>query len=236
MVADNFEQLISPFIAFSALIAALSGLFLITTLFKNKIKELFDDANYFMFFFLTIGYTLYALGELSWYLILKTTGEPDANSIADVYWSAGSLASLCAFAMFAYIMHKRYGQQQHRTWLILIAGISFAVLMYFFFIIQTATQAYPFGYFYLIMSSIILILSINIILFRQKITELNYGFMQVFFLATISTFVGDALFLYTTTHGTYGLIGAVAGLAYLAAYAFNAIALILASIRFYRSG
>jgi len=233
MVLDAFELLISPYIAFSALVGALSGLIVIATLFKNKIKELFDDTNYFLFFFLAIGYTLYALGELSWHLILKTTGEPDANSIADVYWTAGVLAIFCAFAVFAYTMHRRYGEQQHRSWMILGVGLAFAVLMYLFFIIITATQSYPFGYFYLVMSSLILILSVNILLFRQKIAQMGQGFLLFFFLANVGTFVGDALFLFNITRGVYGLAGVVSSIAYLGSYTLSAIAFITMLIRFY---
>ncbi len=237
MVMENFEQLISPFIAFSALIAALTGIILINSLFKDKIKELFDDANYFFFFFLTAGYTLYALGEISWYLILKTSGQPETNSISDIYWTIGVILILAAFLVFAYTMHKRYGElQQRKSWIIIAISIAFAIGMYLFFVNQNATQPYPFGYFYLIMSSLILIISINIVLFRQKIAQLGQGFLVLFFLANIGTFVGDALFLYATTQGTYGIAGAVAGIAYLGAYALSALAFIVIIIRFYTRG
>lgn len=237
MVVENFEQLISPVIAFSALIAALAGIFLINSLFKDKIKELFDDANYFFFFFLTTGYTLYALGEISWYLILRTSGQPEMNSISDVYWSIGTVVILAAFVVFAFTMHRRYGELQHRkSWIILAGSIAFATIMYLFFVNQNATQPYPFGYFYLIMSSLIMIISMNIILFRQKIVQLGQGFLVIFFLANIGMLIGDALFLYITTTGTYGIAGVISGIAYLGAYALSALAFVVIIIRFYMKG
>ena len=237
MVMENFEQLISPAIAFSALIAALAGIILINSLFKDKIKDLFDDANYFFFVFLSAGYTLYALGEISWYLVMKTTDQPDANSISDIYWTTGIIVILAAFLVFAYTMHKRYGELQHRkSWIIIAISVAFATMMFLFYVNQNATQSYPFGYFYLMMSSLILIISINIILFRQKIAQLGQGFLLIFFFANVGTFIGDALFLYTTTSGTYGIAGAVSGIAYLGAYALSALAFIVIIIRFYTKG
>jgi len=237
MVIENFEQLIAPFIAFSALIAALAGIVLINSLFKDKIKELFDDANYFFFFFLATGYTLYALGEVSWYLILKTSGQPEANSISDVYWSMGMMVILAAFVVFAFTMHRKYGEmQQRKSWIIIAISIAFMAAMYLFFVNQNSTQPYPFGYFYLIMSSLILIISINIVLFRQKIAQLGQGVLVFFFLANIGTFIGDALFLYATTLGTYGMAGALSGIDYLGAYALSALAFVVIIIRFYTKG
>ena len=237
MVMENFEQLISPVIAFSALIAALAGIVLINSLFKDKIKDLFDDSNYFFFFFLCAGYTLYALGEISWYLISITSVQPQANSISDIYWSMGEMIILTAFLVFAFTMHKRYGESQHRkSWIILAASIGFATIMYLFFVNQNATLPYPFGYFYLVMSSLIMIISINIILFRQKIVQLGQSFLVIFFLANIGMLIGDALFLYINTTGTYGIAGVFSGIAYLGAYALSALAFVVIIIRFYMKG
>lgn len=237
MVMENIEQLISPVIAFSALIAALAGIILINSLFRDKIKDLFDDSNYFFFFFISAGYTLYALGEISWYLVLRTTEQSQANSISDIYWFMGMIVILAAFLVFAFTMHKRYGESQHRkSWIIIAISIGFATIMYLFFVNQNATQAYPFGYFYLIMSSLIMIISINIILFRQKIAQLGQGFLVIFFLANIGMLIGDALFLYITTTGTYGITGVISGIAYLGAYALSALAFVVIIIRFYMKG
>lgn len=81
-----------------------------------------------------------------------------------------------------------------------------------------------------------MIISINIILFRQKIAQLGQGFLIIFFLANIGMLIGDALFLYITTTGTYGVAGVISGIAYLGAYALSALAFVVIIIRFYLKG
>jgi len=210
-VADS----ISLAVLVSAIFATLGGVIILHRLFQNKIKELFDDAHYFVFFFLTVGYVLYALGELSWYLMYKAAENSSAQTIADVYWSGGSLAMLVAFIALSRTLYKEYGTMQ-KAGIMIVAGIVLlALVLYYLFSVNASSDA--FRYFYPLISSLILIFSFSIVLFYNQIKQFKLSLLFLFF-ANFAILGGDVLFTYAFTHDLNSMVGIISDVWYIAGY------------------
>src|SRR3989338_7699097 len=108
MALDPFEGIMLLLVALSAVFAAITGLITLEGFFRNKLKQLFDDVNYFIFFFLVIGYFLYALGEISWYLITNFVQGFSGTGVQDIYWLAGALLILVSFMTLSTHLFKKH--------------------------------------------------------------------------------------------------------------------------------
>lgn len=220
MVTDAIANVLLAFIAISATLAAIAGLVALQGFFHNKLKELFNDVNYFIFFFLVFGYFLYALGELSFYLSKVAFQDTSLIGIQDVYWSAGGVLILVSFISLAKLLFREQ-QGSGKLTTLLITGVMIVgfVLAAVFGLIGSQSQ-YFFGYFYPIISSLIVTASLSVVLFYNQLG----GFKEVlllFFLASSGILLGDIFFHYSTTWGVYGVIGLAADISYLAGYSLS---------------
>lgn len=203
-----------------ALSTAILGLISANTLFKNKLKELFSDINFFIFFFLIFGYICFALAELCWYLLFKLLGEMPSASMPDVYWIAGSVFLLIAFVTFSAHMHKNQGSYVHVLSSIILTAVILGLVIVYVYIINAggATVGNIFlGYFYPIMSSLILISSLSVFLFYKNIGLFKTNFLLLV-LANLAFLGGDLLYVYITFTGGYGSAGILSDILYIAAY------------------
>ncbi len=225
VIADS----ISVAVLVSAVFAMLAGIIILHSLFKNKIKELFDDAHYFVFFFLTVGYILYSLGELSWYLMYKSAESGSAQTIADVYWSGGSLAMLVAFIALSRTLYKEYGNMQ-KAGIMFVAGIVLvALVLYYLLSINASGDA--FRYFYPLISSLILIFSSSIVLFYNQIKQFKLSLLFLFF-ANLAILGGDVLFTYAFTHDLSSMVGIISDVLYIAGYLLSGLFFVSLLIHF----
>ncbi|MBS3140397.1 hypothetical protein J4479_05330 [Candidatus Woesearchaeota archaeon] len=109
MVLESVENVIFFLVNLSATIAAGTGMVVLQSFFKNKLKDLFNDVNYFIFFFMVSGYILYALGEVSYYLTRQVFKNTSAIGVHDVYWTIGGILILLSFAALAFTLFKEHG-------------------------------------------------------------------------------------------------------------------------------
>ena len=210
----------------AAFFSTIVGLLTLNSLFKNKIKELFDDRNYFIFFFLTIGYVLYALGELSWFLMFTLTGGKSPKTIADVYWTAGTLAMAAAFIALAMTLYKEHRSGRKLWGVAGIGVIIFSLVLYFLFS-GTVSGDYIFNYYYPLASSLIVAFSSSIIFYYPQLTSLKKSLLLLFF-ANIAILGGDLFFAYSSTStasvaktisdGSYIIGYVLSGLFFIAAF------------------
>lgn len=228
MVVESLQQNLYLVTVIFATLTALLGMVVINVFFRDRFRELFSDKTYFMFFFMIFGYALFALGELSWYLFFQVTGEEPALSMPDLYWTMGSLFLLAAFVALAVVIGKAQGEARH---LFLQLGIG-AVLLLFVVVYNSSLDRSQlqesgghafFGYFYTIISVLIVTASLAVPLayqhagfFRQELLLLfgsNVGFL-----------LGDLLYVTSAAQGFSETLGVASELIYILAYALSALA------------
>src|SRR3989344_4981922 len=107
MVMEVFRSYLDLMIVFSAVLAAIAGIVTLEAFFRNRLKRLFEDKNYLVFFFLVTGYFLYAIGEIAYYLTKNLFADDSSMGIADVYWTGGAVLILVSFASLALTLFKR---------------------------------------------------------------------------------------------------------------------------------
>ena len=211
--------------------AALAGVVALEAFFRNRLKELFNDTNYFIFFFLVWGYILYALGEVSFYL--TTTLFPGKKGIEDFYWSAGALLIVVSFAVLTFTLFRQYPDNRKFTTLALAGGVMFLTVLFVLFGITFRTaEGYFFGYFYPIISSFIVTFALSAILFSPQLRDFGSA-LFVFFLASCAILLGDLFFTFATAQGTQaaGLAGLFGDLFYAIGYAVSGIAFVVLRLR-----
>lgn len=226
MVWETLQEPMYLILAIMALITAVSGLLLLNGLFKKKIEDLFNDAHFFTFFFLTWGYILFALGELCWYLIFKVFNETSSTGMSDFYWVAGSILMILSFAVLSVGFYKRYSQTHKFASLITIGIIFLAGI--FIYLYSTISPSGSAGetfltYYYPLSSGLILLLSTSIILYYKNLNHFGKKLILLFF-ASICFFIGDLL--YVSLGDAYSLMGVVSDGIYLLAYLLSTIALL----------
>ncbi len=226
------EEVIHFLVPISAFGATLLGMIVITHFFKNKIKELFNDTNYFIFFFLAVGYTLYALGELSWYLMYEVAAGGTPKTVADVYWTGGAIAILLSFIALSKTLHKEFGDRTKLYAQLGIGLVLFLVVIIYLLGGGVSETGYFFSYFYPIMSSLATIFALSIVLFYQQIKQLKRNLLYLFF-ASLAILCGDMLFAYVSSRGIFGSLGTISDLFYLAGYSLSAVFFLVMLFGFY---
>lgn len=198
------------------------GLFVLNKLFQNKLKDLFSNVSFFVFFFLIFGYSCFALGEVCWFLIFDVFEQMPSASMPDFYWVTGSVFQLLAFVSFSVYMFKHHGQLRHAYALLIFGAVVLVGILGFIFGLNLVgaerTVGSTFlGYFYPLMTGLILIASLSVYLFIEKIGSFQTNFLFLF-LANFAFLSGDLLYTYITATGGYGILGAASDLLYIAAY------------------
>ncbi len=214
---------------FVALITAVIGIISLNVLFRDKLKELFTDKNFFIFFFMIFGYLLSALGELLWFLIFTVFGEVAPAGMQDVYSVAASLFILMSFVLLTFTMFKTYGESRKIVPLLIGgAALVMVVMLYnsaqsIFLGAQTSGHIFL-AFFYPITTSLIVTFSASVLFFWRRMAVFGQSLLLLF-IANVAFLLADVLYLYTTVHG-YGVLGVFSSLSYISAYGLSSLAFI----------
>lgn len=230
MVIDGISNILTIFIALAAALAALAGLVVLEGFFRNRLKELFSDTNYFIFFFLVTGYLLYSIGEVSFYLAKVVLGDTSSLGIADVYWTGGAIFILTSFAALTVKLFRRYYDSTKIMIMLITGGALLIFVIYLLFGVTLGKEAHFFSYFYPIASSLIVTFALSVVLFSPQLE--NFGrALLFFFLASGGILLGDILFTSVAAKGIYGLTGLMADIFYLLGYSLSFIAFVALRMR-----
>lgn len=228
MVVENLQNTLLTIIALAAGIAALAGLFLLESFFRGKLRDLFEDTNYLISFFLASGYFLYALGEVSFYLMRVVFNIESATGIQDVYWSGGALLILVSFLALTLALFRQKGEIGS---LGIMAGIGVVLLVLVLIIVPSGSF---FTRFYPIMSALIVTFASSAFFFRSRLGSWTQP-LQLFLLASGAIFLGDLFFGLVTATGGYGTVGMIADIFYLLGYSSSAVAFITFRSQFHKA-
>ena len=210
MVLDLQDALYIATLLF-ALLTAVFGILVLNTLFRNKLKELFSDKKFFIFFLLATGYALFALGELTWYLILTVFEQTPSAGMPDFYWVTGALFMLVSFVALSKTLYRSYGQPSKILPLIIIGPLLvIAVLLYVSTAISESVESGGvfLAYFYPLMTSLILIFSTNLLIYFKHLDRFEVNLVYLFF-ANIGFLGGDLLYTYWGASGLLGILSNV---------------------------
>ena len=200
---------------FVASITAILGLILVNHLMKTK--KYFDNRLVFIFSFLTFGYVCFALAELAWYLLFKVFNQAPMVSMPDFYWVLGSVWLLIGFTTLSVHLHRQHGEFRTTMALLFFAAVVLGAVLYY--VLGTdvgGTEGSVFlGYYYPLMSTFILIASLSVYLFQEKIALFHHDLL-LFFIANILFLLGD-LFYINSASG-FGVTGILSEGSYILAY------------------
>ena len=222
----SMSNIILIAVAILAGISGIAGIYVLESFFRNKLKDLFDDKNYFMFFFLVLGYTLYAIGELVFYLVNYFFEEgTGVIGIQDIYWSFGGIFIVISF--FALLMYK--SKQEGTGFNILISFLTAVGLMAISGFIVFRMDNYLFSYFYPLISSLIVALSFGLILFGKSLGDIGSS-LRLFFFASLAILIADLMFSQVTalSNGTFDLLS---NIFYLIGYGLSLAAFITFKVK-----
>ncbi|PIN76080.1 hypothetical protein COV17_03210 [Candidatus Woesearchaeota archaeon CG10_big_fil_rev_8_21_14_0_10_36_11] len=229
MVIESLQSTLALFIVISASLASIAGIVVLVRFFNDKLKDLFSDSTYFIFFFLVLGYLLYSVGEVAYYLSTVVSESSSSMGIQDIYWSAGALFILISFIQFTGTTLR----QSHDTKKLTIMAVAGVVLisftLYLLFSMVSGLQS-PFNYFYPIVSSLIVTFALSVLLFYSEIRGLASALM-FFFLASSCILVADLLFSYSFTTTMYDTFGILRDVFYLLGYGLSFVGFIALSFR-----
>ncbi|MFH1276526.1 MAG: hypothetical protein ABIH82_05435 [Candidatus Woesearchaeota archaeon] len=224
MVIAGLQDIFTTLIAASALLAAIMGIVVLERFFHDKLKELFNDSNYLIFFFLVIGYILYSIGEIALYLIEVVIDKPSFPGISDVYWVGGAFFILVSFMALTFHLIKNNPGSKIST-LSIIGIILVALVLFVLFGVTLGTSGHFLNYFYPIMSALIVTFGLSVIFFSSYIGNLSQP-LFLFLLASLFILIGDVFYTYTLAESVYGFAGLVADMAYLSGYLLSFIAFV----------
>lgn len=233
MVIEVLKDYVYTTTVFFAFTTAVLGIIVLGKLFQNKLKELFEDKHFFVFFFLVAGYVLYAMGELTWYLVFTVFGEVPPVSMPDFYWASGGIVLLIAFVTLALRLSKEHGNAKTIMQSLLIGVVLIGGIMFYMLSIDlvklAASRGHVFiGFFYPVVSSLLVVFS-AVVLFYSHNLERFFGKMVLFlFLSNIGILAGDILYLSTTVGEGGKFLSVLYNLVYTAAYAISSWAFITA--------
>lgn len=224
MVLDILDTLYLATLLF-ALLTVVFGVLSVNILFKNKLKELFSDHKFFIFFFLLMGYALFAMGELTWYLTLQVFEETPKTGMPDFYWITGAFFMLVSFAALSGSLHKEYAETRKLVPLLIVGSLLvIGVLLY-----ASKADGTFLGYLYPLLTSLILIFSANLLLYYQNLDSFEIHLLYLFF-ANIGFLGGDLLFSYW---GASSVLGELSNVFYIFAYGLSAFAFLTLLLKFY---
>jgi len=228
MVLDALSDMMFGLIVIVAALAAGAGIVNLGSFFHNKLKDLFNDVNYFIFFFLVTGYSLYALGEVSYYLTQVIFKNASQIGIQDLYWTAGGLLILISFITMTNILMKEHGNSSMLMKQLLYGGLLTILVSAIVFGISGSN--YSFGYVYPIISALIVSSALSVIFFSSYLGDFGQV-LFLLFLASIGILAGDLLFHYTEALGIYGFLGFLSDIFYLLGYGLSFVAFIIMRLK-----
>lgn len=215
---------------FVAFITAVIGIITLNVLFRNKLKDLFTDHNFFIFFFMIFGYLLSALGELLWFLIFTVFGEVAPAGMQDVYSVAASLCILLSFVLLTFTTFKTYGETKKMAPLLIGGAVLIIAVMVYnsaqgvFQEAQTGGHLFL-AFFYPITTSLIVTFSASILFFWRKMAVFGQS-LFLLFIANVAFLFADLSYIYTTLHAS-GVADILASIGYIAAYGLSSLAFLV---------
>jgi hypothetical protein len=236
MALESLQNMFSAIILLCAGAAAIAGMFFVSLLLKKQSKKV-DSVLFFTFVFLSAGYIFLALGELTRYLIFSVFGQPPTISMPDIYWVTALLSILTGYIILAVNLHKNYGSGNKLMYLGLVVLVVVGVVFFYLSSVNFFQDAESLGekfisFFYPIFSGLILITSINLYFFMDKVQAFSKGLL--FFVAgNAFTLVGDMCYnYYNYVQSAYGTFGLTIDFLYIGAYSLYAIAFIALILQF----
>lgn len=229
MVAADPSTLFALTTAVFAAATALTGIIMLNSLFKEKLKALFDDAQYFIFFFLISGYTFYAMGEVLWYLITIVFKSASIVGMPDFYWVLGSLFEVIAFFGLAYSLHS-FHRDRSKAVLMMIIGIALLVVVLFFVagLGRTSAGVEQFlTFYYPLSTALIVALSLAVPFF--------YHSLELVGLPLVLLFVANVVFLAADLSYSVAGTGAFSEMLYTVAYALGAFSFLALLARVHKN-
>ncbi len=236
-------ELIQGFLYFTTVIFALStavcGILVLNSLFKDKMQDLFDDQTFFIFFLLVTGYTLFALGELTWYLTFKLFSKVPAASMPDFYWVSGSLVLILAFGLLSALYHRHH-RDINKVGFSIGLGIVLVSSVIFYLTTIDLTQLAEsrghvfIGFFYPIASSLLVVFSATILFYLNHIKYFRTS-LKLFFFANLGILCGDILYISTTVVGSEGFLGLLYNLVYTLAYLTSTLSFLMVLFNYHGS-
>jgi len=201
-------------------ITAVLGFLVVHQFLRRKSSEKLSNTRVVIFSLLAFGYTCFALGELSWYVIFDIFKQLPSVSMPDLYWVAGSVSLLAGFMLYSFTLFKQRQELQKGLLIIFLEIVFFGVMLYYVLganIIHenNAPGQIFLGYYYPLVSAFILLSSLSIYFLSR---DQPFGSSWLYLLsANLAFFVGDLLYTYSAFRG-YGLVGALSDIFYIAAY------------------
>src|SRR3989344_8431274 len=180
---------LSALISVFAGISAITGVIVLECFFREKLKDLFDDSNYFIFFFLVFGYVLYSLGEVSYFLGNTIFAGRTAAGIEDLYWTAGMVIIFISFFGLLLLQAKK-SQQSYKIIYMLSIGAVLALISY---LIVDSSQFNFFNHFYLIMSCVLVSVS-SVSVFYSKSLGAVARPLKLFLIASVIFLISQIMF------------------------------------------
>ncbi len=219
MLNDFFVEGLKIFSLLAAAITVILGGRLVQALSLRKVSGNLSNRWLIIFYSMSIGYSLFALGDLAWYLIFKLLKQAPGVSMPDFYWVLGSLLMLTAFVLLSFSFPGRHGN----SWIAVLIGGGI-VFIGTWLLLQTVISAQGMSsgtlflsYYYPLVSVAITALSVGVY-FSSLETRLSSP-LAMFVAANVSVTVADILFTYTSFQQVYGLLGGLADVLYLVGYA-----------------
>lgn len=230
MVFANYEVIILRIEMLMAVFTAISGIVVLETFFKNRLKHLFEDLEYLIYFFLVSGYLMYAVGEISYLVTRQIFAYTDPVGIHDVYWTIGMILIFLSFLALTINMIKTYGGV---TKLATMLGAGAILLVIITLIVLTntgGTEGYFFGSFYPIMDSLIVTVSLSTILYYRQLQTIGKS-LVIFCLASFCFLLGDIFFQYSAVSQVYNYISLLTDIFYIAGYGLSGVAFVSLKLR-----
>lgn len=230
MVLESLESTLFLVITIFASLAAILGIVVLEGFFRNKLKDLFTDVNYFVFFFIVSGYFLYALGEVSFFLTRSVFKDVTAVGIQDVYWTGGGFLIFVSFLALSILLHREYGGAGKFLTQVLFGGALVVLVAALALEFSQKNQEYNFGIYYPIISSLIIAASLSVVLYMGQLRGIARPLL-IFFIASGGILIGDLFFSFGAAQLTYGTTGLLADIFYLIGYATSGIGFLSLRLR-----
>ena len=228
MVLDVQEILYLVTIIFASITPVL-GILLLNALFGNKLKELFSDNKFFIFFFLIFGYSLYALGEVTWFLTYRVFETIPATGMQDAYWVTGMIIMFISLLAFNRTIHLEHGQE-HKFSLRLMVGMVLIVLAGLY-LLALGTEGF-FGYFYVLGGAVLVVSSYPLVLFFKSLPPVEKNLVYLFY-SNVCFLLAGILWVYITPREIHVFLEILYLILYCGAYVLTVFAFSTLLIKFY---
>lgn len=226
----GIQSTLEVIIVVFAFLAVFLGLWVVNALFRNKLKELFSDVQFFIFFFLVFGYSLYALGEVTWFLIFNLFGIYSAGGMPDIYWATGMVLMVVSLLALNRRLYAHYGTRRSSIPLLLFGAVLlFGVLFY-----VSVVGGGLLEYYYAAMSTLLVIASAPLFIFYRNLRDagaFEANLVYLFF-GNMGFLAAEFIYVYTVPREIYGMLGALADTLYALAYFLSALAFITMLLKF----